>query len=88
MEVVMVTKERNSMVLVLNSLGVLSYVVAVIPVIYLAWKMMLMLFGISEMKHPFLGTFGLIYSTLCWAVVWGLAGFSFRTVAFFKRPIF
>ena len=80
----MIKKERNSMVLVLNSLSVLSYVVAVIPLIYLAWKVMLVLFGISDMNHPFLNTFEIIYSTFMWAVVWGLAGYSFETVALFK----
>ena len=72
------------MVLVLNSLSVLSYVMAGIPLIYLAWKVMLMLFGISDMNHPFFNTFGIIYSTFMWAVVWGLAGYSFGTVALFK----
>ena len=81
----MIKKERNNMVLVLNSLSVLSYVMAVIPLIYLAWKVMLVLFGISEMNHPFLSDDKFIYGTFGWAVMWGLAGYSFETVAFFKN---
>ncbi len=80
----MVNKERNTLELILHCLCVLCYVMAVIPLLYVAWKLFMLIFGISEINHPFFSTFELIYSTLGWAVMWGLAGYSFGTALLFK----